>query len=76
VYIQHANSIKSNTPDPEMYKVTVAELEQHMIEVIENHAERVARWKLGSKAEVKSNILDGMWRTWQKVSHEPMHVIS
>jgi hypothetical protein len=40
-----------------------------MIDAMENHAVRVARWGLGSRAEVKTEILDGMWRTWQDVSH-------
>jgi hypothetical protein len=45
-----------------------------MIENVENHAVRVARWGLGSKGEVKSDILGGMWRAWQNVSHLPLYV--
>ena len=29
---------------------------------------RVARWGLGSGAEVKSDILAGIWRIWEVVS--------
>lgn len=47
-----------------MCEVTPAQLEEYMIKVIENHAARVARWGLGSKAEVKSGTLAGMWRAW------------
>ena len=43
-----------------------------MMKVIENHAARVSRWGLGSRAEVKADILDGMWRTWQSVSEKPL----
>ena len=45
-----------------------AELERHIVDVIERHATRVARWGLGSGAEVKSDILDGIWRIWEAVS--------
>ena len=51
-----------------------AELERHIVDVIERHATRVARWGLGSSAEVKSDILAGIWRTWQAVSGLSMHV--
>jgi hypothetical protein len=44
------------------------------VEVIERHAIRVARWGLGSAAEVKSDILAGIWHTWEAVSQLSMHV--
>jgi len=56
---------QSNTPDRYLRKP--AELEQHMVEVIERHANRVARWGLGSRAQVKSDILAGVWCIWQVV---------
>jgi hypothetical protein len=59
----------SAAPDRNLYRVTPAQLEQRMVEVIENHAGRVARWGLGSKTDVKSVVLEGMWRIWQNVSH-------
>jgi hypothetical protein len=45
-----------------------AELEQRMVEVIDSHAARVALWGLGSREEVKSDTLAGIWRIWQSVS--------
>jgi hypothetical protein len=69
-----SNPVKSNASDLDLCQVTPAQLEEHMIEVMENHSVRVARWKLGSRAEVESVILDGMWRTWQNVSHLSLHV--
>ena len=35
---------------------------------------RVARWGLGSGAEVESDILAGIWRTWEGVSRLSMDV--
>ena len=39
-----------------------------MVDVIGSHATRVARWRLGSGTEVESDILAGIWRTWEAVS--------
>jgi len=47
-----------------MYEVTPTQLEEQILAVIENHAVRVARWKLGARAEVESAMLEGMWRIW------------
>jgi len=65
---KYSDPVESNAPDVKLYKVTPTQLDRHMIEVIENHAARVARWRPGSRAEVKADILDGMWRTWKCVS--------
>ncbi|KIM77305.1 hypothetical protein PILCRDRAFT_12127 [Piloderma croceum F 1598] len=56
----------SKTPNRNVRKP--AELEQYVMEVMDSHAMRVNRWGLGSRAEVKSDILAGMWRTWRAVS--------
>jgi hypothetical protein len=69
-----SNFVKPHPLDPKLHNVTPAQLEQHMVEVAENHAVRVSQWGLGSRAEVKSDILFGMWRTWQNVSHPPMRI--
>ncbi|KIM72118.1 hypothetical protein PILCRDRAFT_829980 [Piloderma croceum F 1598] len=61
--------VESNTSNLNLHKVTPIQLEQYMIDALENHAKRVARWKLGSKAEVRSDILRGMWCIWQNVSY-------
>jgi hypothetical protein len=67
--------VKSNTAISTLYRVTHTQLERHLIDVVENHAVRVARWGLGSRAEVKSSILDEMWRAWQNnVSHLSLHI--
>ena len=65
--------VKSKAPHQELRKP--AELEQHIVDVIERHATRVARWGLGSGAEVKSDILDGIWRTWETVTQLSMKVL-
>jgi hypothetical protein len=44
-----------------------AEVERHIVDVMERHAMRIAYWGLGSDTEVKLDILDGIWRTWQAV---------
>ncbi|KIM77676.1 hypothetical protein PILCRDRAFT_825113 [Piloderma croceum F 1598] len=68
----HLGSVKSKTPHANISRP--AELERHIVKVIEKHATRVAHWGLGSSAGVKSDILAGIWRTWQTVSELSMHV--
>jgi hypothetical protein len=70
-YFRYSIYVKPNSAN--LTKVTPTELEQHVIEVVENHAVRIARWGLGSRADVKLRILDGMWRIWQNVSHLSLH---
>src|ERR1700729_1499176 len=65
-YFKYSDAVGSS----ELCKVTPTQLDQHMMKVIENHAARVSRWGLGSRAEVKADILDGMWRTWRSVSEK------
>jgi hypothetical protein len=54
-----------------VYKPT--ELEQRMVEVMDSHASNVACLGLGLKAEVKSDILNGMLHIWQAVSQLSMN---
>lgn len=55
---------------PEHQVCKPAELEKYLIDTVtESHAARIARWGLlGSKEEVKSDVLTGILRTWQAVS--------
>jgi hypothetical protein len=52
-----------SNPSSDLHKVTPGELVQCMTKVIENHARRISRWRLG-RWQVESNILDGMMRVW------------
>jgi hypothetical protein len=43
-----------------------------MVQVLANHARRVARWGLAPAAEVERDMLDGMERIWLFVSQHPV----
>lgn len=72
IFLQYFDPVKANVPNHDvkaMAEVTPQRLEIYMVNVIDNHATRVAHWGLGSKREVTLDILDGMWRSWQFVLH-------
>jgi hypothetical protein len=65
--------VKSKNASHKVHKPT--ELEWHMVKVIDRHATRVARWGLGVREEVRSDILAGIWRIWKLVSHLSMDLL-
>jgi len=44
------------------------------MQVLANHARRVARWGLAPAAEVERDMLNGMERIWLFVSQHPVRV--